>query len=108
MKILLLAAFCGGAVLATAQPKLDVQGHRGGRGLMPENSIPAMLHAVELGVRTLELDCVISADGKVVVSHDVYMNAAIMLKPDGSEISKEEEQQYALYKMTYDSIRLFA
>jgi glycerophosphoryl diester phosphodiesterase len=75
---------------------------------MPENSIPAMLHAVELGVRTLELDCVISSDGKVVVSHDVYMSSDIMLKPDGSLISKQEEKQYALYKMTYDSIRLFA
>jgi glycerophosphoryl diester phosphodiesterase len=75
---------------------------------MPENSIPAMLHAVELGVRTLELDCTISADGKVVVSHDVFMSSDIMLKPDGSLISQEEEKQYAIYKMTYDSIRLFA
>ncbi|HMI63088.1 MAG TPA: glycerophosphodiester phosphodiesterase family protein, partial [Puia sp.] len=48
---------------SAAQPKLDVQGHRGGRGLMPENTIPAMVNAVALGVRTLELDCVISADG---------------------------------------------
>lgn len=108
MRYLLLAAFCGGSILATAQQKLDVQGHRGGRALMPENSIPAMLHAVELGVRTLELDCTISADGKVVVSHDVFMSSDIMLKPDGSLISKEEEKQYAIYKMTYDSIRLFA
>src|ERR1700754_2440381 len=90
-----------------AQQKLDVQAHRGGRGLMPENSIPAMLHAIDLGVRTLELDCVISADGKVVVSHDLYMSSAFMLKPDGSEIAKEEEKQYALYKMTYDSISRF-
>ena len=74
---------------------------------MPENSIPAMLHGVELGVRTLELDCVISADGKVVVSHDVFMSSDIMLKPDGSPIEKSEEKQYALYKMTYDSIRHF-
>jgi len=67
-----------------------------------------MLHAVDLGVRTLELDCTISADGKVVISHDVYMSSDIMVKPDGSLISKQEEKQYALYKMTYDSIRLFA
>ncbi len=108
MRTFLLAALCGGSILATGQQKLDVQGHRGGRGLMPENSIPAMLHAVELGVRTLELDCTISADGKVVVSHDVFMSSAIMLKPDGSEISRQEEKQYAIYKMAYDSIRLFA
>ena len=98
----------GTRLAATAQSKLDCEAHRGGRGLMPENSIPAMLHAVELGVRTLELDCVISADGKVVVSHDVYMNSDIMLKPDGSSISKTEEKQYALYAMSYDSIRRFS
>ncbi|MDO6430721.1 glycerophosphodiester phosphodiesterase family protein [Flavitalea sp. BT771] len=90
-----------------AQPALDLQAHRGGRGLMPENSIPAMLHGVELGARTLELDCVISADGKVVVSHDVFMSSDIMLKPDGSALQKSEEKQYTLYTMTYDSIRRF-
>ena len=74
---------------------------------MPENSIPAMLHAVELGARTLELDCVISSDGEVLVSHDVFMNSDIMEKPDGSAIGKSEEKQYALYRMTYDSIRRF-
>ena len=95
----------GGA--ATAQTGLDLQAHRGGRGLMPENSIPAMLHGVELGARTMELDCVISADGQVVVSHDVYMSSDFMSKPDGTPVLKSEEKQYALYKMTYDSIRRF-
>src|SRR5450756_1698230 len=108
MKYWLLVFFCGGTLLAVAQQKLDVQGHRGGRALMPENTIPAMLHAVDLGVRTLELDCTISADGKVVVSHDVFMSSDIMLKPDGSLITRQEEKQYAIYKMTYDSIRLFS
>lgn len=88
-------------------PKLDVEAHRGGTGLMPENTLAAMINAVKLGVKTLELDCSISADKKVVVSHDPFMNADIMLKPDGSEIKKEEEKELALYKMTYDSIRRF-
>lgn len=99
------------AVLFTAnvcaQQKTDVQAHRGGRGLMPENTIPAMLHAIDLGVRTLELDCVISSDRKVVVSHDVFMSSEFIRKPDGSDIQKGEEKQYALYTMTYDSIRRF-
>jgi hypothetical protein len=47
---------------------LDVQGHRGCRGLMPENSIPAFEKAWELGVTTLEMDVVITRDRKVVVS----------------------------------------
>lgn len=74
---------------------------------MPENTIPAMLHAVKLGVKTLELDVVISGDGKVVVSHDAYMSSDFMRKPDGSDIKKQEERNIALYKMTYDSIIRF-
>ena len=72
---------------------------------MPENTIPAMLHAVKMGVKTLELDIVISGDGKVVVSHDAYMSSDFMRMPDGSDIKKEDERKIALFKMTYDSIR---
>ncbi|MBW8683396.1 glycerophosphodiester phosphodiesterase family protein [Chitinophaga rhizophila] len=90
-----------------AQKQVDIQAHRGGRGLMPENTIPAMLHAIDLGVSTLELDCVISADKKVVVSHDVFMSADFIRRPDGTDITRQEEKQYALYTMTYDSIRKF-
>ena len=53
-------------------PALDLQGHRGCRGLMPENTIPAMTHALDLGVHTLEMDVVISQDRKVVVSHEPF------------------------------------
>ncbi len=53
---------------------LNFQGHRGCRGLMPENTIPAMKKAIDLGVTTLEMDVVISKDNKVVVSHDPYFN----------------------------------
>jgi glycerophosphoryl diester phosphodiesterase len=90
-----------------AQQKLDVEGHSGGMGLMPENTIASMLNGVKTGVRTLELDLNITSDSKVVVSHDQWMSSAIMLRPDGSEITKEEEKSMALYKMTYDSIRRF-
>jgi glycerophosphoryl diester phosphodiesterase len=85
----------------------DTQAHRGGRALMPENTIPAMLNAVKLGVHTLELDCYITADGKVVVSHDAFMSSVFMVKPDGSAINKADEKKYILYKMPYDSIKLF-
>lgn len=95
----------GGA--ASAQQKTDVQAHRGGRALMPENTIPAMIHAIDLGVRTLELDCVISEDNKVVVSHDLYMSADFMRTPAGKDISKTEEKTYAIYKMPYDSVRKY-
>jgi glycerophosphoryl diester phosphodiesterase len=107
MKKLLILPICCFMLTVSAQQKLDVQGHRGGRGIMPENSIPAMIHAVKIGVRTLELDCVISKDNKVVVSHDTYMSSDFMLKPDGSVINKAEEKSLLIYTMPYDSVKLY-
>ena len=85
--------------------KFDVQGHRGCRGLMPENTIPGFIKALDLGVHTLELDCVISGDEKVVVSHESYFNHEISTAPNGLEITSEDEKNHNLYKMTYDSIK---
>lgn len=107
MKYLLMLLISCGCFLTLKAQEFDTEGHRGGRALMPENTIPAMINGVRTGVRTLELDCQITADGKVMVSHDPVMSSNIMLKPDGSEIAKGEEKKYVLYKMSYDSIRLF-
>ncbi|GEO11266.1 glycerophosphodiester phosphodiesterase [Segetibacter aerophilus] len=85
----------------------DWQAHRGGRGIFPENTIPAMLHAVDLGVTTLEMDAMITKDKQVIVSHDPYFNPAITTKPDGSYLTAGEEKQLVLYQMTYDEISRF-
>ncbi len=84
----------------------DKEGHRGCRGLMPENTIPAMLKAIDLGVTTLEMDVHITRDSAVVLSHDPSFNPDITTKPDGSYIGSTEGK-YILYHMTYDSIRRF-
>ena len=55
----------------------DAQGYRGCRGLMPENTIPAMLTALNLGVTTLEMDVVITKDKQVILSHEPFMNHEI-------------------------------
>lgn len=107
MKKLLFIPFCSLLLSASAQQRLDVQAHRGGRGLMPENTIPAMLSAVKMGVQTLELDCVISKDNQVVVSHDTYMSGDFMRKPDGSDITKAEEKNLLIYSMPYDSVKRY-
>jgi glycerophosphoryl diester phosphodiesterase len=86
--------------------KIDVQGHRGARGMYPENSIPAFIYAIDQVVTTLELDVVISADGKVVVSHEPWMNPTICLAADGSELTGDEKS-YNLFKMTYEEISRF-
>ena len=94
---------------ASAQyiPKFDVQGHRGARGLKPENTIPAFITALNYGVTTIELDVVITKDGKVVVSHEPYMSSDICLKPDSTPISKSEVKMYNIYKMDYREIIQF-
>lgn len=56
---------------------IEVQGHRGARGLWPENTLDGFVRAAELGVDVLELDCVLSADGQVIVHHDLYFNPDI-------------------------------
>ncbi len=91
----------------TLQGQIDIQGHRGCRGLMPENSLEGMLHAVRLGVRTLEMDLVISADSQVVVSHEPWMSARIALSPQGAELPAAEERSYNLFRMPYEDIRSF-
>jgi glycerophosphoryl diester phosphodiesterase len=88
-------------------PSFDKQGHRGGRGLMPENTIPAMQKAIDLNVTTLEMDAGISKDKKVIVSHDPYFNADITTTPDGKFLSKEEASKLLLYGMNYEEIKKY-
>lgn len=67
----------------------DAQGHRGARGLLPENTLPAFERALELGVSTLELDVGVTRDRAVVVAHDAYVPPAICLRGDGRPIDGE-------------------
>ncbi len=67
-------------------PTFDLQAHRGGRGLMPENSMPAFGHALEMGVNTLELDIGVTADWAVVVAHDPYLNPVLARNVGGEWI----------------------
>src|SRR5690606_20724911 len=75
-----------------AFPAFSSEAHRGGRGLMPENTIVAMRDAIDRGVTTLEMDALITADHQVVITHDPYLNGNYILKPDGSEITKAEQK----------------
>lgn len=94
-------------VSASAQSEFNLQGHRGCRGLLPENTIPAFLKAIELGVNTLELDVVISKDFRVIISHEPYMNYITCLDSLGKPISKVHQKEFRIYDMTIDQIRKF-
>jgi glycerophosphoryl diester phosphodiesterase len=61
----------------------DLEGHRGARGLAPENTLPAFERALAIGVSTLELDIGVTSDGVVVVSHDPFLNPAIARDASG-------------------------
>ena len=86
-------------------PKFDVQGHRGCRGLKPENSLPAFLMALDSGVTTLEMDLAITKDKQIVVSHEPWMLAAICLPPSGKAITVKEEKKYNIFRMTYEEVK---
>ena len=89
--------------LPTYRP--EVHGHRGCRGLLPENTLPAFLHALALGVDVLELDVVISSDRQVVVSHEPWLSAHLGTGPNGEQITPGNERTYNLYQMPYATIR---
>lgn len=86
----------------------DWQGHRGCRGLMPENTIPAFLKAMEYPLlTTLELDLAVSKDGHLIVSHEPWFNPAICLKPNGDSIRTNEAEKTLLYQMNLADIQTY-
>ncbi len=87
--------------------EFDIQGHRGWKGLMPENSIPGFLKAVELGVDTLEMDVVITQDDQVIVSHEPYMSGKICFDRMGQEIPEGSEKAFNIYRMNYEEVQLY-
>ena len=84
---------------------IDIQGHRGARGLLPENTIISFLRAIDEGVTTLEMDVVISKDKRVVLSHEPYMSPAICLDPAGNKI--KDIKAHNIYNMTYQEVALY-
>ncbi|WP_211323959.1 glycerophosphodiester phosphodiesterase family protein [Sediminitomix flava] len=90
---------------STQRPR--VQGHRGCRGIYPENTLPAFQKAIELGVNTLEMDVVISKDHQVVLSHEPFFNHEISLTPEGKIISEGAEKSHNLYQMSYEEIKKY-
>ncbi|MFM1820734.1 MAG: hypothetical protein RLZZ402_1093 [Bacteroidota bacterium] len=100
-KLLFLLLFVN--VISMGQTPV-IQGHRGCRGLFPENSLPAFQHALEMGVTVLEMDVCLSADGQVVVSHEPYMNPLYASFSDGSPVTNASVN---LFQKPYAEIKSF-
>lgn len=90
LAVLLLCLFAslstGAADTGTRLTPFDIEAHRGGRALRPENTLPAFANALAMGVDTLELDMEVTKDGVVVVSHDRGLNPDLARAPDGHYI----------------------
>jgi glycerophosphoryl diester phosphodiesterase len=91
----------------TTNYTFDLQGHRGCRGLMPENSLAAFEKAMQLGVNTLELDLAVSADSQLVVSHEPWFSAIFCADSLGNPISEEDEKQLNIHAHSYAQIKLY-
>jgi glycerophosphoryl diester phosphodiesterase len=105
-KIFVLAVNFLCLTMAQAQERsIDWQGHRGCRGLYPENTIQAMLKAIDLGVSTLELDVVITKDKQVILSHEPFMSAEISTNPVGKFITAAQEKTYNIYQLDYAAVQ---
>jgi glycerophosphoryl diester phosphodiesterase len=92
------------AVLMGTERAFDLQGHRGARGLRPENTLAAFAEALSLGVTTLELDCAVTKDGVVVVSHDPRLNPDLTRDALGRFL---ETHGPALAALRYDEVQAY-
>jgi glycerophosphoryl diester phosphodiesterase len=93
------ATLCVSPVLA-----LDLQGHRGARGLLPENTLPSFQRALELGVTTLELDIAITSEGVLVISHDPVLNPDITRDAAGRFLEKRGPM---IHSMTWAQLQAY-
>jgi glycerophosphoryl diester phosphodiesterase len=92
------------AALSTSAQAFDLQGHRGARGLAPENTLPAFTLALSIGVTTLELDLAMTKDGVLVVHHDEWLNPDIARGPDGTFLAARGP---AIHALTLDEVKRY-
>lgn len=105
--LILIICSCSAVQPTMISTEFDTQGHRGARGLVPENTWPSMKRALDLGVTTLEMDVAVTKDRKIVLSHEPWFSHEITTTPEGKHISKAEEMKYNLFRMDYEEIRKY-
>jgi glycerophosphoryl diester phosphodiesterase len=95
----------GGSTAAAGRrlTPFDIEAHRGGRALRPENTLPSFANALSMGVDTLELDMGVTRDGVVVVSHERGLNPDLTRAPGGSWIAT----QIPLVNLTLAEVRQY-
>src|SRR5687768_452968 len=99
-RFLLLIILLASCMNNNPQEEFVIHGHRGCRGLWPENTLRSFEAAVDLGAQAIELDLVVTRDMELLVSHDPFMHHQICAKPDGSAIEAREERDYNIFNMS--------
>src|SRR5260221_10153324 len=84
---LTIAAAAFGLLLSGEVMAFDIEAHRGGRALLPENTLPSFANALSMGVDTLELDVGVTRDGAIVVSHERGLNPDLARDPEGTYVA---------------------
>ena len=83
VEALSIGALALGGLIALPAHGFDLEGHRGARGLAPENTLAAFRRALQIGVTTIETDLAVTKDGVIVISHDPLLNPDVVRGPDG-------------------------
>lgn len=104
--LLLFVLFLAITSCSKPERKVDFQGHRGARGLYPENSLEGFQYALSIEeLTTLELDVIVSADNNLIISHEPWLNPEICGLD--STVLADHPMAYNLYKMTTEEIQAF-
>jgi glycerophosphoryl diester phosphodiesterase len=94
-------------LLASCAHRIELQGHRGARGLLPENTIPAFVKAIELGVDVLEMDALITQDGVVVIGHDPCLNVDLARLAPNTWLAPTQAKGPCVRDLSYSEVQRF-
>ncbi len=104
LSLILLITCMAFLLLTNSVLAFDLVGHRGARGLAPENTLPAFAEALSLGVTALELDAAFTEDGVVVISHDQALNPNITRDKTGKWL---ENPGPLIKSLTFDELQQY-
>jgi glycerophosphoryl diester phosphodiesterase len=99
-----VAELVAAILMLAGDPMVELQGHRGARGLLPENTLPSFARALEIGVDTLELDVGVTRDGVVVIHHDRRLNPDVARGPDGQWVSAPAP---TIFSLRYEDLQRY-
>jgi glycerophosphoryl diester phosphodiesterase len=104
LKVLSIVTYLFLTINFMSQNKVEYFGHRGCRGLYPENTIIGFKKAIDLGVDGIEWDVVVNKDNQLIISHEPYIDSSYCLKKDNSKINTKESN---IYNMSLKDLEMF-